>query len=77
MGDTPGAVQPGRLLIQPGRLLITLIGSDLRSIVTAIALSRKTVSVIKLGLFWAFAYKVVLIVANQDARAGQSLKAGR
>src|SRR5207302_4875351 len=40
---------------------ITLIGADLRSIVTAIALSRKTVSVIKQGLFWAFAYNIVLI----------------
>ena len=40
---------------------ITLIGSDLRSIVTAIALSRKTVSVIKQGMFWAFAYNIVLI----------------
>src|SRR6266545_772703 len=40
---------------------ITLIGADLRSIVTGIGLSRKTVGVIKQGLFWAFAYNVVLI----------------
>jgi uncharacterized cupredoxin-like copper-binding protein len=40
---------------------ITLIGGDLRNIVTGIALSRKTVGVIKQGLFWAFAYNVVLI----------------
>jgi uncharacterized cupredoxin-like copper-binding protein len=40
---------------------ITLIGGALSSIVTAIALSRKTVGVIKQGLFWAFAYNVVLI----------------
>jgi P-type Cu+ transporter len=40
---------------------ITLIGADLRSMVTAIALSRKTVGVIKQGLFWAFAYNIVLI----------------
>ena len=40
---------------------ITLIGGDLRTIVTAIALSRKTVGVIKQGLVWAFGYNVVLI----------------
>ena len=37
------------------------IGGDLRTIVTAIALSRKTVGTIKQGLFWAFAYNIVLI----------------
>jgi Cu+-exporting ATPase len=40
---------------------VTLIGGDLRSIVTAIALSRKTVGAIKQGLFWAFGYNVLLI----------------
>jgi P-type Cu+ transporter len=40
---------------------ITLIGGDLRTIVTAIALSRKTVGAIKQGLFWAFGYNTLLI----------------
>ncbi|WP_119070144.1 heavy metal translocating P-type ATPase [Rubrobacter indicoceani] len=40
---------------------VTLIGGDLRNIVTAIALSRRTVGKIKQGLFWAFAYNVALI----------------
>ena len=39
----------------------TLIGGDLRSIVTAIGLSRRTVSTIKQGLFWAFAYNMLLL----------------
>ena len=46
---------------------ITLVGGDLRSIVTAIALSRKTVSVIKQGMFWAFAYNIVLIPVTMGA----------
>jgi Cu+-exporting ATPase len=46
---------------------VTLIGDDLRSIVTSIALSRRTVNTIKQGLFWAFAYNVVLIPVAMGA----------
>ena len=40
---------------------ITLVGGDLRSIVSAIALSRRTVTTMKQGLVWAFAYNILLI----------------
>jgi Cu+-exporting ATPase len=40
---------------------ITLVGGDLRGVMTAIALSRRTMSTIKAGLFWAFAYNIVLV----------------
>jgi Cu+-exporting ATPase len=40
---------------------ITLVGGDLHGIVSAIELSRRTVTTIKQGLAWAFAYNVLLI----------------
>jgi Cu+-exporting ATPase len=40
---------------------VTLIGGDLRGIVSAIALSRRTVTTMKQGLAWAFGYNVLLI----------------
>jgi P-type Cu+ transporter len=46
---------------------ITLVGGDLRGIITAIALSRRTVSTIRTGLFWAFAYNIVLVPVAMGA----------
>jgi Cu+-exporting ATPase len=40
---------------------ITLVRGDLRAAPTAIALSRRTLRVIKQNLFWAFAYNVAAI----------------
>ena len=40
---------------------VTLVGGDLRGIVTAIGLSRRTVRTIHQGLAWAFGYNVLLI----------------
>ncbi|SDC06256.1 Cu+-exporting ATPase [Geodermatophilus telluris] len=40
---------------------ITLVGGDLRGIVSAIALSRRTVTTMKQGLAWAFGYNLLLV----------------
>jgi Cu+-exporting ATPase len=46
---------------------VTLVGGDLRGVVTAIALSRRTVRTIKAGLFWAFAYNAALVPVAMGA----------
>ena len=46
---------------------ITLINKDLLSVASAIDLSKKTMRTIKLNLFWAFGYNIILIPVAMGA----------
>ena len=46
---------------------ITLINKDLKSVAMAVVLSKKTMRTIRLNLFWAFGYNIILIPVAMGA----------
>ena len=46
---------------------ITLINKDLRSVSWTVNLSKKTMKTIKMNLFWAFGYNIILIPVAMGA----------